>query len=85
MKPALPVLFFERIDCEVGGARKKPAFARNRSQEKMSGTGFWPLALNLAGGSVEYKPLSEIMAAAVNESFHFSAPSKAADGVCVTE
>jgi hypothetical protein len=43
------------------------------------------LALNFAGGSFEYKSLSEVMAVGVNESFHSSTPWNATDGACVNE
>jgi hypothetical protein len=40
--------------------------------------------MNFAGGSVEYQFSSEVMVFAVNEPFHFSIPSNAGAGVCVT-
>jgi hypothetical protein len=40
--------------------------------------------MNFAGGSVEYQFGSEMMVVAVNEPFHFSIPSNAGAGVCVT-
>jgi hypothetical protein len=40
--------------------------------------------MNFAGGSVEYQFGSEVMVVAVNEPFHFSIPSNAGAGVCVT-
>ena len=51
----------------------------------MSGTGFCPFGMKLAGGTVEYKFLNELMEVGVNASFHLSTPSNAAGELCVNE
>src|SRR5436309_11955364 len=52
---------------------------------EMSGASFWFLPMNFAGGSVEYRPLSDAVPFSVNELFHFSVPSNAAVEPCATK
>ena len=76
----LLVRFFQGVDFETGSGGDNELLPEIDLWGDV-GAGLCSLPMNLAGGSVEYKPGSEGAVAGVKQAFHFSNPSNAAGAV----